>query len=122
VGLKLNGTYQLLVFTDDLYILGDKMISIKEHTDPLIDINKEVGLEVNTEKTKYMLMSHHQNVGQNRVTKIANRSFENMAELKYLGTAITNQNLIQEKIKRRLNLGNAVYHLVQNPFIFLPAA
>jgi hypothetical protein len=46
--------------------------------------------------------------------KIANRCFENVAKSRYLGTIITNQNLIQEEIKRRLNLGNACYHSVQN--------
>jgi hypothetical protein len=46
--------------------------------------------------------------------KIANRSFENVALFRYLGTNITNQNLIQEEIKRRLNSGNACYHSVQN--------
>jgi hypothetical protein len=61
-----------------------------------------------------MLLSRHQNVGQNRDIKIANRSFENVSQFKYLGTTITNQNLIQEEIKRRLNSGNACYHSVQN--------
>jgi hypothetical protein len=46
--------------------------------------------------------------------KIANRSFENVSQFKYLGTTLTNQNLIQEEIKRRLNSGNACYHSVQN--------
>jgi hypothetical protein len=44
----------------------------------LIDDSKEVGLEINVEKTKYMLLSHHQDVGQNRGIKTANRSFENV--------------------------------------------
>jgi hypothetical protein len=61
-----------------------------------------------------MLLSRHQNVGQNRDIKIANRSFENVSQFKYLGTAVTNQNLIEEEIKRRLNSGNACYHSVQN--------
>jgi hypothetical protein len=47
------------------------------------------------------------NAGQNHNVKIAHRSFKNVAQFKYLGTAVTNKNLIQEEIKRRLNLGNA---------------
>jgi hypothetical protein len=46
--------------------------------------------------------------------KIANRSFENVPQFKYLGTTITNQNLIKEEIKRRLNSGYACYHSAQN--------
>jgi hypothetical protein len=61
-----------------------------------------------------MLLSRHQNVGQNRDIKIANRSFENVSQLKYLGTTLRNESLIQEEIKRRLNSGNACYHSVQN--------
>jgi hypothetical protein len=45
---------------------------------------------------------------------IGNRCFENVAQFRYLGTMITNQNLIQEEIKRRLNSGNACYHSVEN--------
>jgi hypothetical protein len=45
----------------------------------------------------------HQNAGRNHDMKIANRSFENVAQFKYCGTILTNQNLIQEEIKRRSN-------------------
>jgi hypothetical protein len=69
---------------------------------------------VNVDKAKYMLLSRHQNVGQNRDVKIANRSVENVSQFKYLGTTVTNQNLIQEESKRSLNSGNACYHLVQS--------
>jgi hypothetical protein len=51
----------------------DNLDTLKEDTKALIDASKEVGLEINVEKTKYMLLFHHQNVGQNRDIKIANR-------------------------------------------------
>jgi hypothetical protein len=46
--------------------------------------------------------------------KIANRSFENVSQFRYLEMAVTNQNLIKEEIKRRSNYGNACYHSVKN--------
>jgi hypothetical protein len=59
---KLNGAHQLLVYADDVNLMGDNIYVIK--TETLIGISKEVGLKVNTEKTKYMLLSHHQNTRQ----------------------------------------------------------
>jgi hypothetical protein len=105
VVLKLNGTHQLLAYADEVNLLGDNINTVKKNTETLIDASKKVGLEINAEKTKYMLLCRHQNVGQNldiRV-KIASRSFENVSQFKYLRTTVTNQNLIQEEIKRRLN-------------------
>jgi hypothetical protein len=67
-----------------------------------------------------MLLSRHQNAGQNHDIKIANRCFENVAQFRYLSTTIRNQNLIQEKIKRRLNSGSACYHSVHNILSCLP--
>jgi hypothetical protein len=86
----------------------------KKRAETLIDASKEVGLEINIEKTKYMLLSRHQDVGQNRDIKRENRSFENVSQFKYLGTTKTNKNLIQEEITRRLTSCNACYHSVQN--------
>jgi hypothetical protein len=73
VGLKLNGTHHFMAYADDVNLLGDNIDTIKKNTETLIDTSKEVGLEINVEKTKYMLLSCHQNVGQNRDIKIANR-------------------------------------------------
>jgi hypothetical protein len=94
VVLKLNGTHQRLAYADDMNLLGNNMGTIKKNTETLIDASKEVGLEVNVEKTKYMLLSRQQNVGQNRDLKIANRSFEYVSQFKHLGTTVANQNLI----------------------------
>jgi hypothetical protein len=114
VRLKLNGTHQLLVYADDLYLLRYNIDIIKKNTETLNEDSKNIGLEVNAEKTKYMLLSCHQNAGQNHDIKIANRSFENVAQFRYSGTTVTHQNFIPGEIWRRLNSGNVCYHSVQN--------
>jgi hypothetical protein len=80
VGLKLNGIHQFLAYSDDLNLLGHNLDAIRNR-ETVIDASKEVGLEINVEKTKYMLLSHNQNVGQNRDIKIANKLFKNVSQL-----------------------------------------
>ena len=59
-----------------------------------------------------MVMSQYQTAGRSHTIKIDNSSFERVEEFKYLGTALTNQDSIQEEIKSRLKSGNASYHSV----------
>jgi hypothetical protein len=74
VGLKLNGAHQLLMYADDVNLLGDDMDTIKKNTETVTDARKGVGLEANTEKTKYILLSCYQNVGQNYVLQMRHSS------------------------------------------------
>jgi hypothetical protein len=113
-GLILNGTHQLPAYADDVNILRENIDTTQNNTEALLDASKEVGLEVNPEKPKYMLVSRCQKAGRTQSIKIANRSFEDMAKFRYLGTTLTDRNCMQEEIKRRLNSGNVCYHSVQS--------
>jgi len=112
--LKLNGTHQLLAYANDVNILGGSIHTLKENAEALVAATREIGLEVNADKTKYMVMSRDQNAGQIHSVRIDNSTIERVEEFKYLGTTLTNQNSIAEEIKSRLRLGNACYHSVQN--------
>jgi aspartate carbamoyltransferase regulatory subunit len=104
-GLKLKGTHRLLAYADGVNIVGENTDTIKKNTEALLDASKKVGLEVNKEKTKYMLMSRSQKIGQKHSIKIANRSVKDVAKFKYLGTAVTDQICLHEEVKSRLNSG-----------------
>jgi hypothetical protein len=112
---KLNGTRQLLAYGDEVNLLGDNIENIKRNTTTFTDAIKEVGLEENIEKSKYMFMFHHQNSGQNCDMMIANLSFENPAQVNTweqqqqqqvnsvafsTQTNYTNKNVMQKGIKR----------------------
>jgi ABC-type siderophore export system fused ATPase/permease subunit len=107
----LNGTHQLLAYAY-INIVRENIDTIKKNTQALLDASKEVGLEVNPEKTKYMLMSRSQKTRQKYSIKIAKRSFEDVAKFRYLGTTLADQNHMQEEIKSRLNSGNVCYRSV----------
>ena len=63
---------------------------------------KEIGLEVNGDKTKYMVMSREQTAGLSHTMKVDNSSIERVEEFKYLGTTLTNQNSIKILFRKKL--------------------
>jgi len=78
-----NGTHQLKVFTADVNVLDRSVYAMKENAEALVGTRKEAGLEVNADKTKYMIMSRCRNAGHNHNLKIGNKSFERVEEFKY---------------------------------------
>ena len=78
-----------------------------ENGEAFVAASKETGLDVNADKSKYMVMSRDKHAGRSHSMKIDNNSFERVEEFKYLGTTLTNQNCIQEEIMGRLKSGNA---------------
>ena len=76
--------HQLLFYADDMSMLGENLQTIRENAEILIKASKDIGLEVNSEKTKYMITSRKQN------KVIENSLFENVEKFKYRGVTVTN--------------------------------
>jgi len=106
-GLNLNGTHQPLVYADDVNILGGRDNIVEKNTGASEFASREIGLEVNAVKTKYMVMSRDQNAGRSHNIKIDNSSLKRVEQSKYLVRALTNKYSIQDEIKSRLRSGNA---------------
>ena len=65
-------------------MLGETLQTVRENAEIFIKASKDIGLEVNSEKTKYLITSRHQNI------VIGNLSFENVDKFRYLGVTVTN--------------------------------
>jgi hypothetical protein len=107
-GLKLNGTHQILIYADNINILGETVHIIKTPDDLLVS-GKENGLQGNEEKTKYMFIYSQHNARQHHNRWTANKSLERMEQYKY---SEKSQNCVHEDNKGRLNSVNSCCHSV----------
>jgi hypothetical protein len=79
-----------LIYVDDVNILGGSVRTMKKNTKSLVVASKEIGLEVNADKTKYRVMSQNHRAGRSQNIKTSNSYFENVQDFKYLGTNAKN--------------------------------
>jgi hypothetical protein len=93
--------------------LGGSIHTVKTNA-AFIVASKEIGLKLNADKSKWIVMSRDKNAGRSHSIKTDNISFGRVEQFRYLGAALTNQNSIQEEIKSRMKSGIACYHSVQN--------
>jgi hypothetical protein len=102
----------------DVKILDGSVHTVEKNTDSLAVASKQAGLEVNADKTKYMVMSRDQNTEQNHNIKTDNKSYERVEQFKFLRTALMNKNFMYEETKSILKSGKACSHSVQNRLYF----
>ena len=98
IGLELNEKYQLLVCTDDVSMLIDNLQTLWDNVEIFIKASRDIALEANSQKTKYMTIPHHQHVIQNQNIVIENLSFENVEKCNDLGLTVTNTNTFVKKL------------------------
>jgi len=110
----INGRHQLPVYFYDVNILGESVRTVKRNTETLVVASKKTVLEVNAEKSKYMIMSRDQNAVKNHNMKTDNKSLETVELFTYFGTALKDMTYFHEYIKSKLKSGNACYHSMQN--------
>ena len=99
-------------------MLRENLQTVRENTEIFVKASKVIGLEVNSENTKYMITFRHQNIVQNQNIVFENVSFEKVEEFKYVGVTVTNTNDIREEIKIRINMGNACYYSLEKILSF----
>lgn len=110
MGLRIEEGHQitLAVYADDIIIIEESEEDLKRSAEKLISKGKEIGLQVNEEKTKYLIVSRREQVQNSLV--VGGFTFERVSNFKYLqGVDVNQQANSQEEIQRRITVGNKSY-------------
>jgi hypothetical protein len=102
--MYLIGSRTLLAYADDIVILGGSQTEVEESTNKLIKFSKRMGLNINENKIKYMIMSRRPGILQNLI--VDGYTFEQVEDFKYLGINLNNRNEMYNEIRLRLNTAN----------------
>ena len=114
-GTIYNQPIQYLAYADDIALIGKSKKDITQSFIELEDASIKAGLEINTQKTKYMYTSTSKEEAQTEnVIKVRNHTFEKVNNFKYLGATITENNEILAEIKERITAGNKAYYSSHN--------
>lgn len=116
-GTIFNRTSQCLAFADDVVILGRSVKYINDTVKDMSEVAEQIGLSINSMKTKYMRNKQESTENMDEITiKINNQNYERVNSFKYLGTEITSANDIETEIKARLSTANKAYYAFQTLF------
>ena len=92
--IYLNGNHHVFAYADNVNLIGDDIRTIKRNAEVLLTACKDIGLAVNTGKTKYVEIGNLRDMIANEHIRIGNNSHEKEKSFKYLGSLVTNQNSI----------------------------
>ena len=93
-------------------------LTIKENTETLVGVSKEIGLEVSADKTKYIVMSRDTDVERSHSVISDNSTFESVEQFRCLAATLTDQNIIQEEIKEQIELRKCLLSFGAEYFVF----
>jgi len=105
----LNGLNQLFVSADDVDLIGDDIDAPKSNTDVLVEACDEIGLQVNKDKTKYMITSRNTRNEGNKNIRIRYEVIEKVNTFEYLGAYVTSKNEVTEEIKSENKVLRKIY-------------
>lgn len=112
--MEIIGPYTLLAYADDIILIGESRHDVEESAKKLIKSSCGMGLAVNEDKTKYLVMTRNVTVKDN--LRIEGFTFEQVRDFKYLGVNINGKKNMHKKIRMRLNAANRCYCTIKRIF------